>query len=116
MGVTVVLYRRSRLPTWQHQGAADGVGRHLRGRAGGVPIAENETFKLLYYAGVSYNDFSFPSAPTAKTGRRTILPDERGHVLPLNYALTSRSDADGNVTYNDNNESNLLWLTGRYCA
>ncbi|MDD3212526.1 MAG: phospholipid carrier-dependent glycosyltransferase [Eubacteriales bacterium] len=74
-----------------------------------------QTFKILYYAGVSYNDFSVSVSDDGENWSIAYPCEMReGLCYRWNYAVTSNTDAGGNVTFNDNNEDDLLWLTGKY--
>ncbi len=78
-------------------------------------LPQNETFKLLYYAGVSYNDFSVSVSDDGVNWSQAYpCQMKEGLCYRWNYALTSYTDTEGSVTYGDNNPDNILWLTGRY--
>ncbi|MCE5342572.1 MAG: phospholipid carrier-dependent glycosyltransferase, partial [Eubacteriales bacterium] len=78
-------------------------------------LPQSETFKLLYYAGVSYNDFSVSVSTDGVNWSQSYPCQMReGLCYRWNYALTSYTDAEGSVTYGDNNPDNVLWFTGRY--
>ncbi len=116
MGVTMVLYSALTFTN---------LGSFKAPQTAWVATADNEqvvlelnqaqTFKLLYYAGVSYNDFSVAVSSDGVTWSQEYPCQMReGLCYRWNYAVTSATDSDGNVTYSDNNSDNLLWLTGKY--
>lgn len=78
-------------------------------------LEKRETFKLLYYAGVSYSDFSV-SVSEDGTHWSDPYPCEmrEGLCYRWNYAVTTTDLGDGAVNYNDNNPENIQWFTGVY--
>jgi Gpi18-like mannosyltransferase len=80
-----------------------------------LELDREQTFKLLYYCGVSYNDFSVAVSDDGINWSENYPCQMReGLCYRWNYAVTSTTDAEGNVKFDDNNPDNLLWLTGKY--
>ncbi|MEA4999156.1 MAG: phospholipid carrier-dependent glycosyltransferase [Candidatus Limiplasma sp.] len=78
-------------------------------------LPENSTFSMLYYAGVSYSDFSVAVSEDGVTFSEPYACQMReGLCYRWNYAVTTNDLGEGAVSYNDNNPSNILWLTGKY--
>ncbi|MEA4927051.1 MAG: phospholipid carrier-dependent glycosyltransferase [Candidatus Limiplasma sp.] len=74
-----------------------------------------QTFKLLYYAGVSYNNFSVSVSDDGQTWSEAYPCEMReGLCYRWNYAITSVDQGAGSVRFDDSNPDNILWLTGRY--
>jgi predicted membrane-bound dolichyl-phosphate-mannose-protein mannosyltransferase/Gpi18-like mannosyltransferase len=72
-------------------------------------------FKLLYYAGVSYADFSVSVSDDGVTWSKDYPCEMReGLCYRWNYAVTAQDLGAGAVDYDDNNPDNILWLTGKY--
>ncbi|HPS80934.1 MAG TPA: hypothetical protein PLP25_03615, partial [Candidatus Limiplasma sp.] len=80
-----------------------------------LKLDREQTFKTLYYAGVSYNNFSI-SVSSDGVNWSDAYPCEmrEGLCYRWNYAITSVDQGEGSVKFNDNNPDNILWLTGRY--
>lgn len=78
-------------------------------------LDEQQTFELLYYAGVSYNNFSVSVSDDGENWSDTYPCEMReGLCYRWNYAITSKTDNGGNVTFNNTDKDNILWLTGKY--
>ena len=78
-------------------------------------LPQKETFKLLYYAGVSYNNFSVSVSDDGETWSNAYPCEMReGLCYRWNYAITSIDEGAGSVAFNDNNADNILWLHGKY--
>ena len=74
-----------------------------------------QRFKILYYAGVSYADFSVSVSDDGINWSKDYPCEMReGLCYRWNYAITATDLGDGAVDYNDNNTANILWLTGKY--
>lgn len=74
-----------------------------------------QPFKLLYYAGVSYSDFSVSVSDDGQTWSDPYPCQMReGLCYRWNYAVTTTDLGDGAVNYNSNNAQNILWLHGKY--
>ncbi len=116
MGVTAVLYAvmtftglgstAAPQTAWVSTSAAEQVV---------FKLDESQWFKLLYYAGVSYADFSVSVSDDGVTWSRDYPCEMReGLCYRWNYAVTTTDLGDGAVDYNDNNPGNILWLRGKY--
>ncbi len=78
-------------------------------------LPESETFSFLYYAGVSYADFSISVSEDGNDWSEPYPCQMReGLCYRWNYAIISTSLGEGAVQYSDNNLDNILWLTGQY--
>ena len=80
-----------------------------------LELDREQTFKILYYAGVSYNNFSV-SVSSDGVNWSSAYPCEmrEGLCYRWNYAITSVDQGADSVKFNDNNTDNILWLTGKY--
>ena len=116
MGITMVLYAglaffnlgstKAPQTAWVATGADEQVVFELD---------KEQTFKTLYYAGVSYNNFSISVSSDGVNWSQAYPCEMReGLCYRWNYALTSVDQGAGSVKFNDNNPDNLLWLTGKY--
>lgn len=77
-------------------------------------LGERKTFSVLYYAGVSYNDFSISISDDGATWTETHPCQMRqGLCFRWMYALRSNL-SNGSITYTDDSPANVLWFTGRY--
>ncbi len=78
-------------------------------------LDQAQSFKLLYYAGVSYSDFSVSVSDDGVTWSDPYPCQMReGLCYRWNYAVTTTDLGDGAVNYNDGSEQNILWLHGKY--
>ncbi len=116
MGVTAVLYAALTFTN---------LGSTVAPQTAWVATSANEQavfeldkaqrFKLLYYAGVSYADFSVSVSDDGVNWSKDYPCQMReGLCYRWNYAITANDLGDGAVDYNDNNPANILWLTGKY--
>ncbi len=116
MGITVVVYSamtftnlgstKASQTAWVATGADEQAVFEL---------PEEQTFKLLYYAGVSYSDFSISVSDDGENWSNAYPCELReGMCYRWNYAVTSVTNGAGDTTYYDNNPDNVLWLTGKY--
>lgn len=78
-------------------------------------LDESQDFYFLYYAGVSYNSFSIAVSEDGENWSENYPCEMReGLCYRWNYALESRTDTNGNVTYSDNSPAGRLTLHGKY--
>lgn len=78
-------------------------------------LDESQDFYFLYYAGVSYNSFSIAVSEDGENWSENYPCEMReGRCYRWNYALESRTDTNGNVTYSDNSPAGRLTLHGKY--
>lgn len=74
-------------------------------------LGESRTFSLLYYAGVSYNDFSVSTSEDGVTWTEaTPCRMREGLCYRWLYALAS----DDGINYASDSPANVVWFTGRY--
>lgn len=77
-------------------------------------LGKQETFSLLYYAGVSYYDFSVSvSDDGVNWSEETPLQMREGLCYRWLYAVNAQT-VDGKVAYADAAPQNIKWFTGRY--
>lgn len=77
-------------------------------------LGESTRFSLLYYAGVSYNDFSVSTSDDGVTwSAETPCRMREGLCYRWLYALQS-TQSDGEVTYMSDSPTSVVWFTGRY--
>ena len=77
-------------------------------------LGESTRFSLLYYAGVSYNDFSVSTSDDGVTwSAETPCRMREGLCYRWLYALQS-TQSDGEVTYMSDSPISVVWFTGRY--
>ena len=77
-------------------------------------LGESTRFSLLYYAGVSYNDFSVSTSDDGETWSAEIPCRMReGLCYRWLYALQS-TQSNGEVTYLSDSPTSVVWFTGRY--
>jgi len=80
-----------------------------------LELDKEQTFKILYYAGVSYNNFSVSVSSDGVNWSNDYPCEMReGLCYRWNYAITSVDQGADSVKFNDNNSDNILWLTGKY--
>lgn len=78
-------------------------------------LEESQDFYFLYYAGVSYNDFSIAVSEDGESWSESYPCEMReGLCYRWNYALESWTDVNGNVKYGDNSPQGRLILHGKY--
>lgn len=78
-------------------------------------LPRKETFKLLYYAGVSYNNFSVSVSDDGETWSEPYACEmSQGLCYRWNYAVTSTEQGEGSVRFDDDAPGNILRLTGKY--
>ena len=79
-----------------------------------LELDDTATFSVLYYAGVSYNDFSIQVSEDGTNWSEPYPCQMReGLCYRWNYAVHSQT-SNGKTTYSANNSANVLWLTGKY--
>lgn len=79
-----------------------------------LELEEPATFSVLYYAGVSYNDFAISVSEDGVNWSESYPCEMReGLCYRWNYALKA-SAANGEVSYPSSNPGNVLWLNGKY--
>lgn len=79
-----------------------------------LELENSTTFKVLYYAGVSYNDFAIAVSEDGENWSEAYPCEMReGLCYRWNYALNA-SEANGKVIYPSSNPGNVLWLKGKY--
>ena len=116
IGITMILYAglaftnlgstKAPQSAWVATGADEAVTFELD---------REQTFKLLYYAGVSYNNFSVSVSDDGENWSETYPCEMReGLCYRWNYAVTSTDQGQDSIKFDDNNPDNILWLTGRY--
>ncbi len=72
-------------------------------------------FSVLYYAGVSYNNFSVSVSSDGETWSGDYPCQMReGLCYQWRYAVKSTSDPGGSVQFTTDAAQNILWLKGRY--
>ena len=77
-------------------------------------LGESTRFSLLYYAGVSYNDFSVSTSDDGVTwSAETPCRMQEGLCYRWLYALQS-TQSNGEVTYMSDSPTSVVWFTGRY--
>jgi len=77
-------------------------------------LDEPTSFSVLYYAGVSYNDFSIAVSDDGVNWSESYPCEMReGLCYRWNYALKT-SASNGKTSYPSSNPSNVLWLKGKY--
>ncbi len=77
-------------------------------------LGESTRFSLLYYAGVSYNDFSVSTSEDGVTWSAEIPCRMReGLCYRWLYALQS-TQSNGETTYLSDSPTSVVWFTGRY--
>ncbi len=77
-------------------------------------LGESTRFSLLYYAGVSYNDFSVSTSDDGITwSAETPCRMREGLCYRWLYALQS-TQSDGEVAYLSDSPTSVVWFTGRY--
>ena len=77
-------------------------------------LGESTRFSLLYYAGVSYNDFSVSTSDDGVTwSAETPCRMREGLCYRWLYALQS-TQSNGEVTYMSDSPTSVVWFTGRY--
>ena len=77
-------------------------------------LGESTRFSLLYYAGVSYNDFSVSTSDDGVTwSAETPCRMREGLCYRWLYALQS-TQSDGEVAYLSDSPTSVVWFTGRY--
>ena len=77
-------------------------------------LGESTRFSLLYYAGVSYNDFSVSTSDDGVTwSAETPCRMREGLCYRWLYALQS-TQSDGEVAYMSDSPTSVVWFTGRY--
>ena len=77
-------------------------------------LGESKEFSLLYYAGVSYNDFSVSTSDDGVTwSAETPCRMREGLCYRWLYALQSTQN-NGEVTYMSDSPTSVVWFTGRY--
>ncbi len=79
-----------------------------------LELDESSTFSVLYYAGVSYNDFAISVSEDGVNWSQSYPCEMRqGLCYRWNYALKTNA-SDDTVSYLDAKPSNVLWMTGKY--
>ena len=79
-----------------------------------LELDESSKFSVMYYAGVSYNDFSIAVSKDGVNWSEDYPCEMReGLCYRWNYALKT-SSSNGEVSYPSSNPSNVLWLEGKY--
>ena len=77
-------------------------------------LGESTRFSLLYYAGVSYNDFSVSTSEDGVTwSAETPCRMREGLCYRWLYALQS-TQSNGETTYLSDSPTSVVWFTGRY--
>jgi len=79
-----------------------------------LQLEEPSTFSVLYYAGVSYHDFSIAVSDDGVTWSESYPCEMReGLCYRWNYALNATTE-NGKTNYPSGSPSTVLWLTGKY--
>ncbi len=79
-----------------------------------LELDESATFSVLYYAGVSYNDFAIAVSDDGENWSQAYPCEMReGLCYRWNYALRTSSNGTETI-YPTSNPSNVLWLKGKY--
>ena len=79
-----------------------------------LELEEPTTFSVLYYAGVSYNDFAISVSEDGVNWSESYPCEMReGLCYRWNYAVVTTTK-DGELSYPSASPSNVLWLTGKY--
>lgn len=79
-----------------------------------LELDESQTFSVLYYAGVSYNDFSI-SVSEDGVNWSPAYPCEMREGLCYRWLYAVSSTTSGvTTTYNSQSPANVLWLSGKY--
>lgn len=79
-----------------------------------LELDEPKRFSVLYYAGVSYNDFSISVSDDGLNWSEAYPCEMReGLCYRWNYALNATT-SDGITTYPSSNPSNVRWMQGKY--
>lgn len=77
-------------------------------------LEQPASFSVLYYAGVSYNDFAIAVSDDGVNWSESYPCEMReGLCYRWNYALKT-SASNGKTSYPSSNPSNVLWLKGKY--
>ena len=77
-------------------------------------LGGQETFSVLYYAGVSYYDFSVSvSDDGIHWSEASPLKMREGRCYRWQYGVNAQT-VDGKVVYADSAPQNIKWFTGRY--
>ncbi len=80
-----------------------------------VDLGEETEFSVLYYAGVSYQNFSIEVSSDGQTWSGAYPCQMReGMCYQWHYAVNSTEDSLGNPQFSSENPQNILWLNGRY--
>ncbi len=78
-------------------------------------LPEKTTFKLLYYAGVSYHNFTVSVSSDGETwSEPTICRMRQGLCYRWLYATTALSDDINTEDFAADSEANIVWFTGKY--
>ena len=78
-------------------------------------LPENTTFKLLYYAGVSYHNFSVSVSADGETwSNPTLCRMRQGLCYRWMYVTTALSDDINTEDFAADSEANIVWFTGKY--
>lgn len=79
-----------------------------------LELDESQTFSVLYYAGVSYNNFSIAVSEDGENWSVDYPCEMReGLCYRWMYAVESTA-SNGTVSFDTQAPSNVLWLTGKY--
>lgn len=78
-------------------------------------LGQEKEFSVLYYGGVSYNNFSISVSKDGTNWSEAIPCQMReGMCWQWHYAVKSYTDENGNVQFQSNSPRNVEWMTARY--
>ncbi len=78
-------------------------------------LEQETTFKLLYFAGVSYHNFSVSVSDDGETwSDKTLCRMREGLCYRWLYATKAYSQDINTESFASDNAENTVWLTGKY--
>ncbi len=80
-----------------------------------LELEENTTFSMLYYAGVSYNNFTVSVSDDGETwSDPTICRMRQGLCYRWLYATTALTDDINSESFASDSLANIVWFSGKY--